>query len=190
MPGAGLRPRRVLAVLLVVGMAVAVWQGTRLAASAARAFGIGSAAPPFTAWTLDATPSRRGLAEYRGSVVLLNLWATWCVPCITEMPSIQRLHDRYAAAGLRAVAVSVDEAGDAERISAFVERLRLTFDVLHDPTHDIERTYRSRGIPSTFLIGRDGRLRLIRHGAADWDAPEHRAVVERLLEADAAAPRD
>ncbi|MGQ0764573.1 MAG: peroxiredoxin family protein [Gemmatimonadota bacterium] len=185
-----MKPRRILAMVLVVAIAVAVWQGTKLAASAARAFGVGAVAPGFTAWTIDATPTRRGLADYQGSVVLLNLWATWCVPCITEMPSIQRLHERYAAAGLRAVAVSVDEPGDVDRIPEFVRRLGLTFDILHDPTHDIERSYRSRGIPSTFLIGRDGRLRLIRQGAADWDAPEHRAVVERLLESDAAAARD
>lgn len=173
--------RPLLPVVIALAAGVALWYGARLARSSMHAFGIGAPAPSFQAITLDAPPSTKGLADIRSGVTLLNLWATWCEPCKAEMPSIERLYGRYRDRGLRVVAVSVDSPGFEQAIKDFIAEYALTFDVWYDASGDIQRSYRSRGIPSTYIIGRDGLIRLIRQGAVDWDAQEHRALVERLL---------
>jgi thiol-disulfide isomerase/thioredoxin len=80
----------------------------------------GSPAPDFRAVTLDAHPVPKGIADYRGQVVLLNLWATWCGPCEWEMPAIEALHRDFAPAGLKVVAVAVDDPGFEQRVRDFV----------------------------------------------------------------------
>jgi cytochrome c biogenesis protein CcmG/thiol:disulfide interchange protein DsbE len=143
--------------------------------------GVGSRAPSFTALTLDSAPHTKSLSDYSGDVVLLNLWATWCAPCRVEMPSIQNLHDAYAAQGLRVVAVSVDAGGTEEQIRAFADSLGLTFEILHDSTGGIQRAYLTTGVPETVVIGRDGIIRKRVRGAIHWDSPANRALVEQLL---------
>jgi peroxiredoxin len=139
-------------------------------------------APDFRAASVVAgDTTAHTLAEYRDQVVLLNLWATWCGPCVIEMPSIQRLYDRYRERGLRVVGVAVDDPPFADRVRAFVAEHQLTFDIVHEGSGKVERDYRSRGLPATYIIGRDGRIRVIRQGATDWDSPAHRAVIEQLL---------
>lgn len=143
--------------------------------------GVGSRAPDFAAATLDSVPRVKTLADYSGDVVLLNLWATWCGPCRVEMPSIQNLHDAYAARGLKVVAVSVDAGGTEEQIRSFVDSLGLTFEILHDSTGGIQRAYLTTGVPETVVIGRDGLIRKRVRGAIHWDSPANRALVEQLL---------
>lgn len=143
--------------------------------------GVGSRAPGFTAFTLDSAPRAKALADYSGHVVLLNLWATWCAPCRVEMPSIQNLHDAYAARGLKVVAVSVDAGGTEEQIRAFADSLDLTFEILHDSTGGIQRAYHTTGVPETVVIGRDGIIHKRVRGAIHWDSPANRALVEQLL---------
>jgi len=123
----------------------------------------------------------KGIDDYTGEVVLLNIWATWCGPCRIEMPSMQRLQERLGPKGLRIVAVSVDDPGQAGAIRRFAEELGLTFDLLHDPTKAIERTYQTTGVPETFLIGRDGTIRRRSIGAEAWDSEANIAQLERLL---------
>src|SRR5829696_3338501 len=94
--------------------------------------GIGVKAPDFKVSTIDDKPRDKTLADYRGSVVMINIWATWCAPCRVEMPSIEKLHRAYADRGLRVVAVSVDDPGTAEQIRSFVKQYGLTFEILHD----------------------------------------------------------
>lgn len=149
----------------------------------------GSPAPDFRAVTLDAVPVARGIASYRGQVVLLNLWATWCGPCEWEMPSIQALHDDFAAAGLKVVAVAVDDPGFEQRVRDFVKRKGLTFEVLSEGTGRIEADYEARGIPATYLIGRDGLIRKRVAGASDWNSPANRALVAQLLGVATPGPR-
>lgn len=177
-------PRRLLLGIVAVAAAIALWYGVGLARASVAAFGIGLPAPDFRAVTLDDPPVPRGIDAYRGHVVLLNLWATWCEPCVAEMPSIERLYQRFGSRGLRVVGVSVDSPGFEQAIRDFASTHQLTFDILHDASGDIQRTYRSRGIPSTYVIARDGRIRVIRQGAADWDAEDQRALIERLLAGD------
>jgi peroxiredoxin len=142
---------------------------------------VGSPAPPFEALTLDAPPARRTLADYRGKVVVLNIWATWCGPCRVEMPSIEALHREFAPQGLEVVAVSIDEPGAEEAIREFTKEYGLTFDILYDPTHRIEPAYQTSGVPETFVIGRDGVIRKRVIGATRWDSDAVRALVRQLL---------
>jgi len=140
----------------------------------------GTRAPEIRAVTLDALPDERSLADYRGQVVLLNVWATWCPPCEAEMPSMELLHRSFADSGLRIVAVSIDAPGSEETIRAFVARYDLTFDVLHDPERVITRAYRTTGVPETFVVGRDGVIRR-KTWVQDWNTPANRALISQLL---------
>jgi cytochrome c biogenesis protein CcmG, thiol:disulfide interchange protein DsbE len=149
---------------------------------------VGSVAPDYDVVTLAGDTV--ALASFRGDVVLLNIWATWCLPCVQEMPALQRLHEELAPHGLRVVAVSVDAppgilapsgpfSGD---IQAFVNNFNLTFTVLHDPSGRIQSRYQVNGLPTTFIIDRDGRIRRRVLGAAEWDAPRFADDVRRVLE--------
>jgi thiol-disulfide isomerase/thioredoxin len=126
------------------------------------------------------------LADYRGEVVLLNIWATWCGPCRAEMPSIEALHREYGPRGLKVVAVSIDDPGQQKAVRSFARELSLTFEILHDPTHDIQRAYQTTGVPETFVLGRDGVIRKKIIGATDWSSPGTRALMAQLLAEDGA----
>lgn len=142
---------------------------------------VGSTAPQFQAIDLRAKkPVTRD--DYQDKVILLNVWATWCGPCRVEMPSMERLHQRFAGSDFRIVAVSVDQEGP-DVVTAFADSLRLTFDILHDQSGAIQGVYQTVGVPETFLIDRDGVIVKKIIGAADWDAPVNEALIRRLLDA-------
>jgi len=146
---------------------------------------VGAEAPDFRARTLppDAAASapEKTLADYRGQVVLLNIWATWCGPCRVEMPSIEALHRDMGPRGLKVVAVSIDDPGSERKIRDFAREYGLTFEILHDPAGAIQKAYQTTGVPETFVIGRDGVIRKKEIGAANWNSPSRRAVVQSLL---------
>jgi cytochrome c biogenesis protein CcmG/thiol:disulfide interchange protein DsbE len=178
--------RKRLAVLLgLVAAALVMWGGMRtLIENEIPAGGLGAEAPDFKAVTLADPPVTKSLSDYRGNVVLLNVWATWCGPCRIEMPSIEQLHRAYASKGLRVIAVSVDEPGMAPQIRSFVKEYGLTFEVLHDPEGqlgDLTRKYQTAGYPETVVVGRDGIIRRRLLGAHDWNSAENRELIERLL---------
>lgn len=147
----------------------------------------GSDAPGFAAQTIATTPQMKSLSNYRGEVVLLNIWATWCLPCREEMPEIERLHQELGPKGLKIVAVSVDNAGTEQQIRDFVKEFGLSFEVLHDATGAIQSIYRTTGVPETFIIDRDGvvRKRLIGHLDLTQNYDGNKRLLEQLL----AAPR-
>jgi cytochrome c biogenesis protein CcmG, thiol:disulfide interchange protein DsbE len=142
---------------------------------------VGSAAPRMQAVTLDGTRRTKTLDDYKGKVVLLNVWATWCEPCKVEMPSIEKLHREFGPAGLAVVAVSVDDAGMEDRIRDFAKELGITFEILHDPTRTTSGNYQITGYPETFVIGREGTIRKKVIGAADWSSDANRALLRELL---------
>ena len=146
--------------------------------------GVGARAPDFSVTTLDTVPKRKTLKDYRGDVVMINIWATWCAPCRIEMPGIEQLHRAYGAKGLRILAVSVDEPGSEPQIRSFAEQYGLSFEVLHDPGGQqgkVSRDYQIMGYPETIIIGRDGIIRKKLLGAHDWNSAENRALIESLL---------
>ena len=168
---------------LVVGVIVAVLTGAAVlgVALAPEIFPVevGSRAPEFSAADL-ATGRERTLADYRGQVVLLNIWATWCQPCRVEMPGMQRLHEQLGREGLKVVAVSIDEAGP-EIVREFAREHALTFDILLDPSRAIERIYQTTGVPESFVLNRGGTIVKKVIGAAEWDSAVNRDLIRRLL---------
>lgn len=136
-------------------------------------------APDFRVVDL-ATRDTVSLEDYRGSVTLVNIWATWCLPCRDEMPSMQALYDSLGSRGFRIAAISIDE-GSPEEVVAFAQQLGLTFDILHDRSGTVERLYQTTGVPESFLLDRRGILVKRVIGAHDWNSPANRSTVERLL---------
>jgi cytochrome c biogenesis protein CcmG, thiol:disulfide interchange protein DsbE len=123
------------------------------------------------------------IADYKGSVVVLNVWATWCAPCVREMPALERLHQKLGPRGLEIIAVSVDTTPDADvAVRNFRDRFGLTFPLLRDPTGDIQTAYAVSGLPTTFIIDRRGRIQQKLLGAREWDGEEMVAQLEKLLE--------
>jgi cytochrome c biogenesis protein CcmG, thiol:disulfide interchange protein DsbE len=142
---------------------------------------VGSTAPDFQATTLDAQPRIVRLADYKGKVVLVNVWATWCEPCRVEMPSIEKLHKEFGAQGLNVIAVSVDDPGTDSTVREFVKQYGLTFRILRDPARAITTKYQITGFPETFLIDREGTIRKKVWGATDWSSDANRSVVRQVL---------
>ncbi len=178
--------RQQLAIVVgVLALALAlIYTGKRVLGNELAPLGVGSEAPAFTAQTLDSVPREKSLDAYRGEVVLINIWATWCLPCRVEMPSIEQLHKELAPKGLKVLAVSVDDPGTDKQIRDFVKQYRLTFEVLHDPKGqegEVSKLYETTGYPETVIVGRDGIIRKRLIGASNWNSPENRGLVERLL---------
>jgi peroxiredoxin len=119
------------------------------------------------------------LASLRGRVVLVNFWATWCPPCVAEMPALERLSRALGPQGLVVLGVSVDE--DETALRDFAARHGLTFAVLRDRGAHTAAAYRTVGYPQTFLVGRDGTLVRTFLGPAEWDTPEALGYFRGLL---------
>ncbi|HEY8166460.1 MAG TPA: TlpA disulfide reductase family protein [Gemmatimonadaceae bacterium] len=171
----------VVVAALAVGVA-GLTAGRQLLRREIAPLGVGSKAPAFTAMTLDSPPRPKSLDAYRGQVVLINIWATWCLPCRVEMPSIEELHRTYAPRGLKVVAVSIDDPGTDNAIRSFVSQYQLSFEILHDPDKKISDLYQTSGYPETVIIGRDGIIRRKVLGASDWNSSQSRGLIERLLD--------
>jgi len=139
---------------------------------------VGTRAPDYSVRTLDGDTV--AIRDFRGEVVLLNVWATWCAPCEQEMPSMQRLQEELGPQGLRVVAVSVDQA-DPESVRDWVDERNLTFTVLHDASGRIQQVYQTTGVPESFVLDRDGMILKKIIGATEWDHPAQKALFRRLL---------
>lgn len=142
--------------------------------------GIGAQVPAFRAETLDPPVKTRTPLDYRGDVLILNIWATWCPPCIEEMPTFQKLHEAYADEGLRVVAVSIDDPGAGDLIREFRAEHGLTFEILHDRDAEIMDLLPRFAVPQTLVVDRTGRIRDSRY-ADDWFSTANRALVAGLL---------
>ena len=149
----------------------------------------GTVAPDFE--VNDLLGGRVRLSDHRGEVVLVNIWATWCPPCVEEMPSMERLYQKVGGDGFEIMAISIDvepggfdlDGNPGGDIQAFADSLGLTFPILHDPSGAIQQSYRTTGVPESFLIGTDGILYKRVAGPTEWDAPEYEELIQRLLAA-------
>jgi peroxiredoxin len=142
--------------------------------------GVGSDAPDFTAVSLATGAPVSFLEEYHGGVTLVNIWATWCEPCKKEIPALDTLYRTLKDRGFRIAAVSID-TGDSTVVRQFLEQFGVAFDVLHDPSREIERIYQTTGVPESFLVDRDGRIVRIVYGDHPWASPSNRRIIEDLL---------
>ena len=168
----------VIAVIAVLGTGLAI--GAHLMKDELFPVNVGSTAPNFRAKVLGENRYKT-LADYKGQVVMVNIWATWCGPCQVEIPSLERLYREYGDKGLKLVAVSIDDYVSEDSIRAFARNFGVTFDVLHDSTHAIERQYQATGYPETFVIGKEGTIRKKWIGPDDWSSQGNRALVAQLL---------
>lgn len=170
----------VLVGVLVAGLLAGGTLLTNLGSSI-KPVGVGERAPDFRAIDLATGDSVSFHDHYRGSVALVNIWATWCVPCRAEMPAMEQVYQDLAPRGFRIAAVSIDE-GNPEDVREFGRELGLTFDLLHDRSTTVQQTYQTTGVPESFLVNRHGVIvkRLI--GAHDWGSEVNRKLIERLLD--------
>ena len=169
-----------------------VWVGVIVAAlglgvGALMAFGpkiegveIGRRAPDFRTVRLGTTDSLSLREAAKGQVTLVNIWATWCVPCRAEMPAMEKLYKALGPRGFRILAVSIDE-GSAEDVRSFVQELGLSFDVLHDQTGDIQRVFQTTGVPESFLLDKNGIIVKKVIGEHPWSSPSNQRIVSDLL---------
>jgi len=142
---------------------------------------VGQPAPDFELRDLAGRLIR--LSDLRGKVVFLNIWATWCPPCVYEMPMIEKLHWIMRGRSFIVLAASQDTGGDSEEnVRKFVRENGLTFTILLDPDNQLSWLYRVIGLPETFIIDKDGILvqRII--GPKDWTSPEWVAAMTQLAE--------
>ena len=140
---------------------------------------INALAPAFRLMDLDG--KAHSLFEYKGKVVFLNFWATWCGPCKVEMPAMEALYQDFRSHGMEILAVSVDQQGAAVT-RPFKEAMGLSFPILHDLDYQVGLTYGARTLPMTYVIDRQGVIRQRVFGARDWNSQEARKLMSELLE--------
>lgn len=138
----------------------------------------GLPAPDFTFPGLDG--KMVSLSDYKGKVVLLNIWATWCPPCVEEMPSMQRLNKELGGEDFKILAVSIDGSG-ADAVAPFMKKYRLGFPALLNPDGTVQTLYATTGIPESFIIDKEGILVQKVIGAKDWAAPETIRFIRDLI---------
>ena len=142
---------------------------------------VGARAPDFRAVDLATGDSVSLREHYHGAVTLVNIWATWCVPCRVEMPAMEKAYQSLAPRGFKIAAVSIDE-GSPEDVQAFARELGLSFDILQDRSTKVQQIYQTTGVPESFLLNRDGVIVKRVIGAQDWGSAVNRALIERLLD--------
>ena len=135
-------------------------------------------APDFALPTLTGGSVR--LADLHGKAVVLNFWATWCVPCRTEMSTLEALYRRYRADGLEVLAVNLDRLSTAG-VETFVKEVQVSFPILLDPAWSTTSLYGVVGLPTTYLIDRTGHVVVREVGERDWADDASRAAVAKLL---------
>jgi cytochrome c biogenesis protein CcmG/thiol:disulfide interchange protein DsbE len=156
----------------------------------------GTAAPEFAVTNLQGEPV--SLEDYRGKVVLLNVWATWCEPCRQEMPSMERLYTRVrqlpAGQDFEILAISIDATKEKpnaiyggatiEDLQAYAREIGFTFPIVRDPEGRVQQIYQTTGVPESFLVGRDGIIYKKHAGPTEWDSAPNLALIEDLLQRD------
>jgi peroxiredoxin len=170
----------VVVLVVLLGLGAGAFAITEFGPDAS-AIEVGKRAPDFRVVDLGTGDSVTLHQRYAGKVTLVNIWATWCVPCRVEMPSMEKLYLERAPRGFAIAAVSIDE-GAPEDVRTFARDLKLSFDILHDRSNRVSQLYQTTGVPESFLLDRHGVLVKRVIGAHDWDSPANRALVDRLLE--------
>ncbi len=138
----------------------------------------GSKVIDFTLPDLDGNSHK--LSEYGGKVIFLNFWATWCKPCAEEMPSMQTIYEQLDRSKFEIVAVSVDSEGP-DTVREFTEANGITFPVLHDRSGKIKETYKTTGVPETFIVDQNGVVAEKVWGPKDWAEPDSLRVINDLI---------
>ena len=142
---------------------------------------VGKVAPDF--YLPDLNDKELRLSDFRGKVVFLNFWATWCKPCREEMPSMEILYKNFEKDGLVILAISIDRVTTKKDIPPFVKALNLTFPILIDSWGQTDKRYKLMGVPETYIIDQQGILREKVIGPRDWTVLDNLQIVTQLLKA-------
>jgi peroxiredoxin len=152
-------------------MALVLMAGTAFAADA------GGPAPSFTLAAL--TGQQAALSQYKGQVIMVNFWATWCGPCQQEMPLLDQMYKKYKPAGFTLIGVNVDKEGPA--VKDLMARKPVSFPVLLDPANQVSKAYHVDEMPSSVLIDRKGEIRYIHRGYRPGDENEYQDRIRQLI---------
>ena len=136
---------------------------------------VGAAAPDFT---VQDSEQKIALNQFRGQVVVLNFWATWCLPCNEELPSLMTMQDRTSAKGVVVLGISIDVDGDAYH--RFLKQWNINFLTVRDPEQKVSGLYGTHGWPETYIIDRQGVLRRKVVGPINWNAPDVMEFLNKL----------
>jgi peroxiredoxin len=172
---------------LVVCLGVAIWLSAvavapALAGEELTAMDLGPppqalAAPEFTLPTLSG--GTIALKDLRGQPIVVHFWTTWCQPCKYELPLLEKFHREHKSRGLVVLAISVDASADV--VKRYLAERDYTFPVALDPEYAVADRFRLRGLPGTFIVGRDGFIKARGHGPREWDSPAARNFANWLL---------
>jgi peroxiredoxin len=136
-------------------------------------------APDFT--LQNSNGNSVSLSDFKGKAVLLNFWATWCVPCKKELPSMQKLYEALKLDGVEVIAISIDR-DKQKRIHQYINDYKLTFPVLLDPSQKVRKDYFILGLPTSYLIGADGKLKGFISGEREWDSTASKKLFSTLVQ--------
>ncbi len=145
-----------------------------------RIIGQGDSAPEFRLTSLDGR--QVSLSDFKGKVAMVHFWATWCPPCVQEMPMIEKLYRDFLGKDLEILAVSVDEGG-AEAVSSFLKQNKLSLPVLLDPGAAVSKSYGTYKFPETYIVDRNGIVKYKAIGPRDWGDPATVKALQDLIEA-------
>jgi len=159
-------------------MAFLLWQATPVLAGELEIYQEAGPTPPLALKDLGGKPHT--LEDYRGQVVLLNFWASWCTPCLIEMPAMQRLEAAFPDTAFTVLAVNVKESRG--KVWRFQKMLDVNFRVLLDTTGKAAEDWGVAVYPTSYLIDTTGRIRYMAYGMLDWDSAEVKQVIKRLRE--------
>ncbi len=134
-------------------------------------------APSFTLTTLAGQPG--GLGEYKGQVVMVNFWATWCGPCQQEMPLLDQMYKKYKPAGFTLIGVNVDKESPA--VKELLARKPVSFPVLLDPANQVSKAYHVDEMPSSVIIDRKGQIRYVHRGYKPGDENDYQDLIRKLI---------
>jgi peroxiredoxin len=138
----------------------------------------GDRAPEFSIPSLDGKPV--SLSSFRGKAVMVHFWATWCPPCVEELPTLERLYRGNFGRDLEILAVSVDEGG-AAAVVPFMQKNRFALPILLNPDQSVSRAYGTFKFPETYLVDREGVVRKKVIGAVDWMSPAAQEIIQALV---------
>jgi peroxiredoxin len=148
-----------------------------LAASLAGAGGDSGPAPAFSLTALSGEPT--ALSQYKGQVVMVNFWATWCGPCQQEMPLLDQMYKKYRPAGFTLLGINVDK--DAPAVRELLARRPVSFPVLLDPANQVSKAYHVDDMPSSVIIDRKGMIRYVHRGYKPGDENEYQDRIRQLI---------
>ncbi|RLA31720.1 MAG: TlpA family protein disulfide reductase [Gammaproteobacteria bacterium] len=158
---------------ILPGIILAIFAASSLASSTLE----GQSAPDFV--LKSSTGNNLRLSEYRGDVVMINFWATWCGPCRQEMPLLDDLYGRYQRVGFTLLGVNIDD--DSRRAMKMIEELGVNFPVLFDESKDVSKLYAVEAMPVTVLVDREGTVRHVHHGYKPGYEEKYLTEIRALL---------